>query len=129
MSISIKAVVPKQVQVKKLFDTNRADELHIFAISYYYCDEYLIEAKPSGYRGVSRTLFLKEFGANIRNPEWVMCQDEKQMFGLFEAELRRLDPDILVCHDSGKILDTLIQRMARVGDRQKPKLGRLVFNH
>jgi hypothetical protein len=52
------------------------------------------------------------------------------MFALFQAELRRLDPDVLVCHDSAKILDTLIQRMARIGDKnEKPRLGRLVFSH
>ena len=37
------------------------------------------------------------------------------MFGQFQAELRRLDPDVLVCHDSAKIIDTLIQRMAKLG--------------
>lgn len=52
------------------------------------------------------------------------------MFALFQAEIRKLDPDVLVCHDSAKILDSLIQRMVRIGDRQeKPKLGRLVYSH
>jgi hypothetical protein len=52
------------------------------------------------------------------------------MFALFQMELRRLDPDVLVCHDSAKIVDTLIQRMARVGDKQeRPRLGRLLFSH
>ena len=59
-----------------------------------------------------------------------MCQDEKQMFAQFQAELRRLDPDVIVCHDSAKILDTLIQRMARLGPKnEKPILGRLRFVH
>lgn len=60
----------------------------------------------------------------------MVCENEKQMFGLFQAELRRIDPDVVVCHDSAKILDTLIQRMARIGDKlEKPKLGRLNFAH
>ena len=33
------------------------------------------------------------------------------------ADLTRLDPDAIVCHDASKILDTLIQRMAQVGDK------------
>jgi DNA polymerase elongation subunit (family B) len=50
------------------------------------------------------------------------------MFGKFVADLYRLDPDVIVCHDASKILDTLIQRMAQVGDKnERPKLGRL--NH
>lgn len=39
------------------------------------------------------------------------------MFGKFIADLNRLDPDVIVCHDASKILDTLIQRMAQVGDK------------
>jgi len=31
---------------------------------------------------------------------------------------------MLVFHDGTKILDTLIQRMARIGDNNKPSLGR-----
>jgi hypothetical protein len=59
-----------------------------------------------------------------------MCDSEKQMFALFQAELRRLDPDILVCHDSARIIDTLLQRMSRIGDKQdRPRMGRLVFPH
>lgn len=37
MSISIKAVIPSQLKLKKLFNTNRVEELHIYAISYYLC--------------------------------------------------------------------------------------------
>ena len=59
MSLSIKAVVPSQVKLKRLFNTNRVDELHIYAISFFICDDYQIEAKPSNYVGLSRTLFLK----------------------------------------------------------------------
>ena len=51
------------------------------------------------------------------------------MFGLFQAEVRRLDPDVLICHDSAKIIDTLIQRMAKLGKYEKPRLGRLVYAH
>ncbi len=89
-----------------------------------------MESKPVKYQGVSRTLFLREFGAQSKDKEFVICENEKQMFALFQAELRRLDPDLIVCHDSAKILDTLIQRMARIGDKvEKPRLGRLVFAH
>lgn len=42
MSISIKAAIPSQVKIKKLFNTNRPDDLHIYAISYYICEDYLV---------------------------------------------------------------------------------------
>ena len=130
MSISIKAAVPAQVKLKRLFNTTRVEELHIYAISYFFCEDYQVEYKPSNYRGTSRTFFLKEFGAPIKDKEYHLCDNEKQMFAIFQSELRRLDPDVLVCHDSSKTLDTLIQRMARVGDKQdRPRLGRLIFNH
>jgi DNA polymerase elongation subunit (family B) len=52
------------------------------------------------------------------------------MIALFQADIRRYDPDVLVCHDSSRILDTLIQRMIRLSDKQdRPRLGRLVFTH
>lgn len=52
------------------------------------------------------------------------------MLAKFQADLKKYDPDVLVCHDSSKILDTLIQRIIRIGDRnEKPKLGRFVFSH
>lgn len=52
------------------------------------------------------------------------------MFGNFIADLNRLDPDVIVCHDASKILDTLIQRMAQIGDKnERPKLGRLVYHY
>lgn len=48
------------------------------------------------------------------------------MIGKFQTDLNRLDPDVIVCHDSSKILDTLVQRMSQLGDKNvKPKLGRL----
>jgi hypothetical protein len=73
MSISIKAVVPSQVKVKKLFNTNRVDELHIYAISFFICEDYQVELKPYKYMGTSRTLFLKEFGAQSRDKNMVVC--------------------------------------------------------
>ena len=85
MSVSIRAVVPAQVKVKKLFNTNNVDETHIYAISYYYCDNYLVELKPKKYHGVSRTMFLKEFGAQRKDPNMIMCNDEKHMIGMFQA--------------------------------------------
>ena len=89
----------------------------------------MVESKPGKYRTTGKTLFLKEFGPNLKNSEFTVCDNEKQMFALFQAELRRLDPDILVCHDGAKILDTLVQRMGRLDKHDKPRLGRLIFNH
>ena len=130
MSISIKAVIPAQVKLKRLFNTNRVDELHIYAISFFLCEDYQVELKPNRYSGISRTLFVKEFGAASKDKNMVVCDNEKQMIALFQAELRRYDPDVLVCHDSSKILDTLIQRISRLGDKQdRPRLGRLVHLH
>lgn len=127
MSISIKAVVPCQVKLKKLFNTNRVDELHIYAISYFLCDDYQVELKPSKYVGINRTLFLKEFGVQGKDKSFVVCDTERQMIAQFQADLRRYDPDILVCHDSSRVIDILIQRMAKLSDKQdRPRLGRLV---
>jgi hypothetical protein len=75
MSISIKAAVPAQVKVKKLFNTNRVEDLHIYAISYFICEDYLVELKPSKYSGISRTLYLKEFGAPSKDREFFMCDN------------------------------------------------------
>ena len=74
MSISLKAVLPSQVKLKRLFNTNNLEELHIYAISYYYCENYLVDSKPSKYNGVGRTFFLKEFGAS-REKDFVVCND------------------------------------------------------
>ena len=55
------------------------------------------------------------------------------MLGMFESEVRRLDPDVMVCHDGSKILDTLIQRIYKLGGESnrhsKPMLGRLSHGH
>jgi DNA polymerase elongation subunit (family B) len=52
------------------------------------------------------------------------------MIALFQAELRKYDPDVIVCHDSSKILDTLVQRLSKISDKfDKPKLGRFVYSH
>jgi len=59
MSISIKTAIPSQVKLKKLFNTNRVDDLHIYAISYFLCEDYLVEVKPNKYNGISKTFFLK----------------------------------------------------------------------
>jgi hypothetical protein len=59
MSISLKAVVPSQVKLKKLFNTNKIEELHIYSISYFFCEDYHIESKPSNYKGMCRTFYLK----------------------------------------------------------------------
>jgi len=70
MSISIKAVVPSQVKRKNLFNSQHIEQIHIYAISYYFCDQYDIESKPAEYKGQSRTLFLKEFGPQLKNAEF-----------------------------------------------------------
>ena len=67
MSISIKTAVPSQVKAKKLFNTNKVDDLHVYAISFFLCEDYLVEIKPKNYRGISKTLFLKEFGAQSKD--------------------------------------------------------------
>lgn len=52
------------------------------------------------------------------------------MIALFQAELRKYDPDVIVCHDASKILDTLVQRLAKISDKyDKPKLGRFIYAH
>lgn len=75
MSISIKAVIPSQVKLKRLFNTNRVDELHIYAISFFLCEDYQVELKPNRYSGISRTLFLKEFGAASKDKNMVVCDN------------------------------------------------------
>lgn len=49
------------------------------------------------------------------------------MISRFIADVVRLDPDFIVCHDSSKILDTLVCRLPKIaGDRNmKNKFGRL----
>lgn len=75
MSISIKAVVPTQVKLKRLFNTNRIDQLHIYSISYYLCDDYQVELKPNSYTGKSKTLFLKEFGKQSSDKSMIVCDN------------------------------------------------------
>ena len=48
------------------------------------------------------------------------------MLSRFEADIKFLDPDFIVCHDSSKILDTLICRILRLGNN-KTKFGRINF--
>ena len=48
------------------------------------------------------------------------------MLARFEADIKKYDPDFLICHDSSKILDTLICRLGKLGDKNtKTKFGRL----
>lgn len=50
------------------------------------------------------------------------------MLAKFVADLYFFDPDVIVCHDSSRILDTLLLRIAQIGDKNdRPRLGRL--NH
>lgn len=88
-----------------------------------------MELKPTRYHGISRTFFLKEFGSRSPDKSMVVCENEKQMIAAFQADLRRFDPDVLVCHDSSRILDALIQRMAKLDKQSRPQLGRLVHLH
>ncbi len=73
MSISIKTIVPLQLKEKKLFNTNNVDELHLYAISYFLCDDYQVELKPTRYHGVNRTFFLKEFGSKSPDRTMIVC--------------------------------------------------------
>jgi len=52
------------------------------------------------------------------------------MIAQFQADLRKYDPDMIVCHDASRILDTLIQRLIRISDKNdRPRLGRLIYSH
>jgi hypothetical protein len=54
-------------------------------------------------------------------------QNEKDLTNAFASDLIKLDPDVIVCHDASKILDTLIQRTIQLTSKQyRPKLGRLI---
>ena len=131
MSIAVRAAIPAQVKVKKLFNTNNVDDLHIYAISFFMCDSYQVELKPKKYHGISKTYYVKEFGASSKNGNMEQCQDEKHMLGKLQAKIQELDPDVIVCHDTSRVLDLLIQRMIRLCQRmsEKPRLGRLMFHH
>jgi hypothetical protein len=39
------------------------------------------------------------------------------MMARFQADLKKLDPDVIVCHDSSRIIDTLIQRLIKINDK------------
>ena len=130
MAVSVRAAVPAQVKVKKLFNTSNVDDMHIYAISYYFCDSYQVELKPKKYHGQAHTLFLKEFGQP--RPGMTQCVDEKQMLALFQSKVKQLDPDVVVCHDTSRVLDLLIQRMGRLSHNkasERVRLGRLLFSH
>lgn len=43
----------------------------------------------------------------------------------FEADIRKYDPDFFVCHDSSKILDSLICRLNNIDKNCKIKFSRL----
>jgi hypothetical protein len=61
MSVSIKTIAPNQVIKNRNIFKNVLEKdmssLHIYAISYFLCDDYQIELKPSKYHGIHRTLF------------------------------------------------------------------------
>ena len=61
----------------------------------------------------------------------IQCINEKQMLALFEAQIKQLDPDVLVCHDTSNVLDLLIQRMSKLTTSRvdRPRLGRLKFSY
>ncbi|CAM6004632.1 unnamed protein product [Sphagnum balticum] len=86
MSVSLKAVVPAQVKMKKLFNTQRIEDLHIYAISFFVVEDYLVELKPARYNGVSQTFYLKEFGAKMKEKDYVVCDSERQMLAQFLSE-------------------------------------------
>jgi hypothetical protein len=68
------------------------------------------------YQSFNKTFYLKEFG-NMKDKNYIQCDDEKQMLARFLADVTKLDPDVLACHDSSKIIDTLIQRLMKINDR------------
>ena len=71
-----------------------------------------------------KTYYLREFGDHP-NSEFIKCDSEVVMLSRFEADLKFYDPDFIICHDSSKILDTLICRILRLGTKNKTKIGRL----
>jgi DNA polymerase elongation subunit (family B) len=126
MSVSLKAIVPSQLSKKSLFPTNRIDESHIYCISYTYCDDYLVELKPPKYNSYQKTFYLKEFG-KMNELNFVQCDNEKQMIAQFLSDVYFYDPDVLICHDSARIIDVLIQRLMQINDKNdKPRIGRLI---
>jgi len=76
MSISIRAIEPSKVKIKRLFNTSKIDELHIYAISYHVCEDYNVESKPSKPVFRTRTFFNKEFNSKFGNNEMVPCGSE-----------------------------------------------------
>jgi DNA polymerase elongation subunit (family B) len=63
----------------------------------------------------------------LKEKNYFQCKSEQNMIAEFLNDLKMLDPDVLACHDSAKVLDVLIQRMAQLNERsEKPRLGRLI---
>ncbi len=58
------------------------------------------------------------------------CNDEKQLLARLFADINRLDPDLIVCHDSSLALSTILQRINRIKQKNdRIKMGRLIFAH
>lgn len=72
MSLSVKAVVPSQLKVKRYFKTENSDDVQIYAISYTFCKEYDVELKPNKYNTFSRVYYVKGMGS-MNESEYVMC--------------------------------------------------------
>lgn len=49
------------------------------------------------------------------------------MLSYFLNVMSRLDPDVMVCHDSSKTLDVITSRLIVKGNHQKERLGRIKF--
>lgn len=58
MSISLKWAIPSQLSKKKLFETNKIDEMHIYCISYSFSNDYIVEIKPAHYSITQKTFYL-----------------------------------------------------------------------
>ena len=75
MSIAFKAITPIKVKIKKLFNTNKTEEEHIYAISYNICESYDVEVKPAKPILKHKTFYLKEFG-KFNHPNFEQCNSE-----------------------------------------------------
>lgn len=59
MSIAFKAITPIKVKIKKLFNTMKTEEEHIYTISYQICESYDVEVKPAKPNLKSKTFYLR----------------------------------------------------------------------
>lgn len=126
MSFSIKEIVPATILKRKYFPDNK-DDSQIYAISCHFCEDYKINIKDERPKLVHKTFYLSAIGSisTLNTKEFITCGSERDLLSQFEAYILKTDPDFLVCHDSSKILDSLIFRYGKIDKNQRTKLSRL----